>query len=67
MDFIGGLHKAQGKDTILVVVGRLSKFAHFIASGHPFTVNDVELLLKEVVCLHKFPSSIDLDIETRFL
>ena len=29
MDFIGGLPKAQGKDTILVVVVRLTKHAHF--------------------------------------
>ncbi|CAH9139323.1 unnamed protein product [Cuscuta epithymum] len=31
MDFIGGLPRAQGKDTIMVMVDRLTKFAHFIA------------------------------------
>lgn len=30
MDFIEGLLVFDGKDTILVVVGRLTKYAHFI-------------------------------------
>ena len=31
MDFITGLPKTQGKDCIFVVVGHLTKFAHFLA------------------------------------
>ena len=31
MDFIGGLPRAQGLDTILVVVDRLTKYAHFMS------------------------------------
>ena len=41
MDFISGLPKAKGKDTILVVVDRLTKFAHFIALAHPFSAKEV--------------------------
>ena len=38
IDFIEGLPNSQGKDTIIVVVDRLSKFAHFIPLSHLFSV-----------------------------
>jgi len=37
MDFIEGLPKSRGKDTILVIVDRLSKYAHFLTFSHPFS------------------------------
>ena len=47
MDFIGGLPKAQGMDTILVVVDRLTRYSHCIGLSHPYTVREVVALLKK--------------------
>jgi len=58
MNFIGGLPKAQGKDTILVVVDRLTQYAHFFALSHPYTAKEVAELFIKVVRLHEFHASI---------
>jgi len=36
MDFITFLHKSEGKSVIMVVVDRITKYAHFCALSHPF-------------------------------
>lgn len=41
MDFVEGLPKVHGKSVIPTVVDRFSKFAHFIAVGHPYTAATV--------------------------
>lgn len=68
MDFIGGLPKIKGKDTIFVVIDRLTKYAHFLTLGHPYSAKDVAtVFLKEVVRLHGFPTTIVSDRDPLFL
>lgn len=50
MDFIEGLPKSKGYSTILVVVDRLTKYAHLMTIKHPYTAMIVtETFLQGVV------------------
>jgi hypothetical protein len=67
MDFIEGLSKVGGKSVILTVVDRFSKYAHFIALGHPYTAASVaRAFFDGIVRLHGFPSSIVSDHDPVF-
>lgn len=59
MDLIDGLPNSHGKSTILVVVDRMSKYAHFLVLSHLyFTVDVAKLFLDQIYRLHGLLKSI---------
>ncbi|GJU17803.1 retrotransposable element Tf2 [Tanacetum coccineum] len=68
MDFIDSLPESKGKTGILVVVDRLSKYAHFLAITHPYTARTIaQLFLDNIYKLHGLPSSIISDRDKIFM
>ena len=68
MDFIEGLPKFHGKEVLLVIVDRLSKYAHFLPIAHPYTALDVaHIFMDNVFKLHGIPSNIISDRDCIFL
>eukprot|EP00253_Pinus_taeda_P030164 PITA_30164 len=67
MDFITGLPKSGNKSVIMVVVDRLSKYAHFCALPHPFTPNLVaQSFMDQIFKLRGMPTSIVSDRDPNF-
>jgi transposase InsO family protein len=69
MDFIVGLPlTARKKDSIWVIVDRLTKTAHFIAVHTTYSVQDyAELYIDQIVHLHGIPKTIVSDRGTQFV
>ncbi|GJW21472.1 putative mitochondrial protein [Tanacetum coccineum] len=67
MDFIDGLPVSNGKTVIMVVVDRLSKYAHFVSMAHPYTAVQVAgLFLDNIYKLHGLPKTIVSDRDKVF-
>jgi hypothetical protein len=60
MDLIVGLPRSQaGYDSILVIVHRLTKVAHFIRIKTTYSgAKLVELYMSRIVCLYELPKKI---------
>ncbi|KAL1553698.1 hypothetical protein AAHA92_14340 [Salvia divinorum] len=68
LDFIEGLPMSHGKSAILVVVDRLTKYAHFMSLSHPYKALSVaQTFLDNVFKLHGLPNILISDRDTVFL
>ena len=68
MDFIEGLPPSHGHTTIMVVVDRLAKYAHFIGLSHPYIALLVaKTFISHIVRLHGIPTSIVSDRDRVFI
>ena len=67
MDFVEGLPPSGSANALLVVVDKLSKFAHFIPLRHPFTATTVaRLFMDHIYRLHGMPLAIISDRDRIF-
>jgi hypothetical protein len=67
MDFIEGLPKSEGANSILVIVDKFTKYVHFVPLTHPFTAKQVAMVVLDmVVSLHGMPKSIVIDRDRIF-
>ena len=59
MDFIEGLPLSENANSILVVVDRLTKYAHLLALKHPYSAASVsKIFVDNIVKLHGVPLAI---------
>lgn len=67
MGFIEGIPKSSGFDCFMVVVGRLSKYAHFIPLSHHFSaLTAAQAYICDAYKLHGMPKSVVCDREMIF-
>jgi len=67
MGFVEELLKYKGKDTIMVIVDRFTKYIHFISLSHPFTAKmAAETFLSHFYKFHGLPIIIVTDRDNVF-
>jgi hypothetical protein len=68
LDFITGLPKTQKQnDSIMVVIDKLSKSAHFIPVKSTYkAINIAEIFMKEIFRLHGIPKMVISDRDVKF-
>jgi hypothetical protein len=67
LNFVEGFPRVGGKSVILTMVDRFSKYAHFIALGHPYSATTVaKAFFDTIVKLHGVPESIVSDRDPVF-
>lgn len=68
MDFIDGLPSSRQYNCLLVVVDKLTKYAHFIPLRHPYTPTKVaELFVDNIYKLHGMPKALVSDRDPIFM
>jgi Integrase core domain len=67
MDFISGLPKSKGKDVLMVIIDKLTKYCHLVALSHPFKASDIaQVFLDNIYKLHGLPAKIITDRDPVF-
>jgi hypothetical protein len=67
LDFIEGMPRSGRYNSILVVVDKFSRYAHFIPLSHPFTAETVAMAFMDIIFkLHSMPEQIISDRDRIF-